>query len=39
MAAGLTMCPMEMTDLVAMIDAREAAELSRRRQAMLEAAE
>ena len=38
-AAGLTTSPMEMADLVAMIDAQELAELSRRRQAMLEAAE
>jgi IS1 family transposase len=39
MATGLTKSPMEMTDLVTMIDAREASLLSDKRQAMLEAAE
>ncbi len=37
MAAGLTKSPMEMSDLVAMIDAREAKILSEKRQAMLDA--
>jgi hypothetical protein len=39
MAAGLTDKLMEMSDLVAMIDAAELAQLSAKRQAMLEAAE
>jgi hypothetical protein len=39
MAAGLTASPMEMADLVEMIDARELAQLHSNRRAMLEAAE
>ena len=39
MAAGLTTSPMEMADLVALIDTREAAELQSKRRAILEAAE
>lgn len=39
MAAGLTSSPMEMGDLVALIDAREQFALQKRRRAMLEAAE
>jgi hypothetical protein len=39
MAAGLTSSPMEMRDLVAMMDAREAQLLWERRQALLQAAE
>lgn len=39
MAAGLASSPMEMRDLVAMMDAREAKLLSEKRQALLQAAE
>jgi hypothetical protein len=39
MAAGLARGPMEMTDLVAMIDAREVRLLAEKRQAMLEPAQ
>jgi hypothetical protein len=39
MAAGLTSSPMEMADLVAMIDESEATVLHLRRKAMLQAAE
>ena len=39
MAAGLTTSPMEMSDLVAMIDENDATVLHLRRKAMLEAAE
>jgi hypothetical protein len=35
MAAGLTTSPMEIADLVAMLDARELAQLSAKREAML----
>ena len=38
MAAGITTSPMEMVDLIAMIDARETRLLSERRQALLEPA-
>jgi hypothetical protein len=39
MAASLASSPMEMTDLVALIDARELTQVSAKRRAMLEAAE
>jgi hypothetical protein len=39
MAAGLISSPLEMSDLVAMIDARELAQLQAKRQGMLEPAE
>jgi hypothetical protein len=38
-AAGLTTSPMEMSDLVGMIDANEVSFIQLRRKAMLEAAE
>jgi hypothetical protein len=39
MAAGLTSSPMELGDLVQLIDVREQAQLRGKRQALLEAAE